>query len=281
MNSFLVHSTSFCFHNNDNEVNTKNRWDGTLPHYTLFDETMRELGQLGFFTEKDKDVDQLIRKDYRYGRYHELEFKAHRYPAGFKIEFYQNINYKNPNGGYYDSDKYEKMPYLQKLIFKNITNKLKNFMSAKGYEDRTKIESKTSVDTIKADYVESWHKKHNSMDFDLSDLDGTTVEKYNNTDRDGKTICNGDIKYFRNHKGYLVRGRVYHRINNMWWVILNKHECTVEASFYLFDLKETDIFGRMARNDPPKEYIERKTKIAEASTKELMNELRRRGMRYE
>lgn len=277
MDKYKIYDSTICFDNNDTEVDIHNRWDGTLPHYQLFIDTMHELGQLGFYVSKDKAVSELIRKDYYYGRYNELEFKAHRYPAGFEITFYQNIIHENPHGGYYDFDKYEKMPYLQKLIFRKIISKLKIFLESSGICDGTEPLLRTSEEKIKYDFVKSWHHKQSDMNFNLSDLNGITSEKYNNKDRDKKTIYNGQIKYFRDYKGYLMRGTVYHNINNMWWVIINKHQYKNIADFQLFDLTEEDKRGRLAVSKQPKSYLDRKAKLEEASTKELISELRKRG----
>lgn len=278
MDEYRIYDTTISFKNVNNEVDNKNRWDGSLPHYQLFIDTMHELGQLGFYVEKDKSVSDIIRKDHYYGRYYGLEFKAHRYPAGFKIEFYQNLNYENKCGGYYDFNKFEKMPYLQKLIFKKIANKLGLYLQEYGVKNVTEPILKTSEEKIKYHFVESWHHKQNNMNFMLSDLDGTTCEySYNNRDRDKRIIYNGQTKYFRDYKGYLIRGTVYHNINNMWWVIINKYEYKNVASFELFDLSENDKLGRLARTRTPQAYLDRKAKIAESTTKELINELRRRG----
>lgn len=280
MDKYHVRDTTLSFNNNDTEVNHQNRWDGSLPHYKLFLDVMRELSQNGFFVEKDKSINETIRKDYYYGRYNSLEFKARRYPAGFEITFYQNINHVNKCGGYCDFDKFDKMPYLQKLIFKNTTNKIGKYLEERSISCDSDPVLKTSEEKVKYRFVESWHHDQKDMNFKLSDLNGTTCDQsYNNTDRDKKTIYNGDIKYFRSWNGYLMRGRVYHNINNMWWVILNKHEYTNIADFDLFDLTESDKRGRLAKHRPPKEYIERKEKILESSTTELVNELRRRGLK--
>lgn len=259
------------------EVNYQNRWDGSLPHYKLFTDTMHELGQLGFYVEKDKNVSELIRKDYYYGKYHDLEFRAKRYPNGFEITFFQNINIVNSNGGYYDFDKFEKMPYLQKLIFKKIIYKLSIFFDKHGIKNDTEPFLKTSEEKIKYDFMKSYHHKQSDMNFNLSDLNGTTVEGYNNKDRDKKIIYNGETKYFRDYNGYLVRGTVYHNIGNMWWAIINKDKYYNVANFELFDLTKNDKRGRLARIRIPQSYLDRKAKLSEASIKELMNELRRRG----
>jgi len=241
---------------------------------------MHELGQLGFYVEKDKSVSKIIRKDYYYGRYYGLEFKAHRYPVGFKIVFYQNINFEHKCGGYYDFNKFEMMPYLQKLIFKKIVNKLGLYLQDHGVENESEPNLKTSEEKVKYRFVKSCHHVQENMNFNLSDLDGTTCEySYNNTDRDKKTIYNGQIKYFRDYNGYLLRGKVYHNINNMWLVILNNHDYKNVASFELFDFSEKEKLGRLAKVRTPEEYLERKAKIAETSTRELIKELKRRGMR--
>jgi hypothetical protein len=277
MNKYRISGTSIFYNNCDNEVNSKNRWDGSLPHYSLFLDVMHELGQLGFYVEKDKTISETIRKDHYYGRYNTLEFKANRYPAGFEIEFFQNINYENPNGGYYDFDKLDKMTYIQKLMFKKISNKLEKFFEQRGIICDSKPILKTSEEKIKYDFVRCWHHEQNDMNFNLSDLDGTTDKyNFNNTDRDKKTIYNGQIKYFRDRRGYLMKGKVYHNINNMWWVIINKDYYTNIADFELFDLTDDDYRGRKAKHKPPKEYVERKEKISQASIRELENEIRRR-----
>lgn len=278
MDKYRVIDTEIVFDNRDIEVTYQNRWDGSLPHYKLFMDVMHELGQLGFYVEKDKSVHEIIRKDHYCGQYHELEFKADRYPAGFKIEFFQNTNYINVNGGYYDFDKFDKMPYLQKLIFQKIKNKLEQFLKERGVVCDTDQVFKTSEEKIKYQFVKNWHHDQKDMNFSLSDLDGTTCERsYNNTDRDKKTIYNGQIKYFRDYSGYLLRGKVYHNINNMWWVIINKHQYANVADRELFDWSDEEVKGRKARHKPPKEYTDRKEKLMQASTKELINELRRRN----
>lgn len=94
-----------------------------------------------------------------------------------------------------------------------------------------------------------------------------------------KTIRNGEIKYFRGRNGYLYRGRVYHDLNNMWWVIINKFEVKRVAAFELFDLAPGDKRGRIAPLRIPPEYISRKQAVSQSATKELVAELRKRGLK--
>lgn len=109
--------------------------------------------------------------------------------------------------------------------------------------------------------------------------DSVTIESvYNAKDRDGKVLLNGDIKYFRDGcNGYLYRGKIYHNINNMWWVIVDKRNVRNVASFQLFDLSESDCLRRKAPDRTPKEYLTKRDYISKATTKELIAELRRRS----
>ena len=251
-------------------------------HYPILHRLLNLMKGRWFDVGKDPDIEKnykILTKDHWYGSKGDLEFKCHRYPAGWKIEFFQNVVFKNKSGGYYDFDKYEKMPYMVKLIFRNEARHIKEFLESLGCVDSSKIQYKLASDKIKFDYVDSCHYPQKSMDeFELSDLDGQTDKySYNHQGRDKKIIHNGELKYFRHWDGRLSRGIVYRNLNNMWWVITNKFERRNVADFELFDPTPEDFrIKRLARDKKPKEYLERVKKISETSTKELINELRRR-----
>lgn len=236
----------------------RDMFDRNFSHYPILHRVLNLMEERGFEVGRDPRIQEhysCLNKDHWYGRKGELEFKADRYPNGFKLEFFQNINYENKCGGYYDFDKFEKMPYLIKKRFINETNKIASFLESLGVKNNSKPDYKLAEDKIKQDLVESWHHPQKDMNFNLSDLDGTTAEQsYNNTDRDKKTIYNGQIKYFRDRfDGRLRRGKVYHNINNMWWVILNKDKYSNIASFELFDATESEFKARrVVRDDRPR-----------------------------
>jgi hypothetical protein len=237
----------------------------------------------GFDVGRDPHIEKnykILTKDHWYGRKGDLEFKAERYPNRWRIQFFQNIIIENQAGGYYDFNKYEKMPYMIKLLFRNETRHIKEFLEDLGCVDDTDKQYKLATDKIKFDYVKSCHYPQKSMEeFELLDLNGQTSDySYNCQDRDRKTIYNGELKYFRDWGGRLSRGIVYRNLNNMWWVITNKHELRNKADFELFDPTEQDLKVRRLKKDvKPKEYLIRKEKLKEASTRELINELKRRG----
>lgn len=259
------------------------REDAKGSHYPILHRVLNFMSDRGFQVGRDPEIIQrykCLSKDRWYGRKGDLEFKAERYPAGWKIQFFQNIVIENQAGGFYDFDKYEKMPYMIKLIFRNEARHIKEFLESLGCIDDTVKQYKLASDKIKFSYVDSCHYKQKSMDeFELEDLNGQTDEmSYNRQDRDNKTIHNGELKYFRHWDGRLSRGIVYRNLNNMWWVITNKYEIRNVADFKLFDPTEQDFMVRRLKKDvKPKEYLLKKEKLKEASSRELINELKRRG----
>lgn len=240
---------------------------------------MRFMGSIGFYVSEDKAIKKLypaINKYHRYGRYGDLEFKAEWHNNVYRIEFYQNINHENPNGGYYDFDKRKKMPYLIGKQYEITAMKLKEFFEEKGYTVTCQLNTKKGEEFIIEDYIRSWHHPQKEP-FALSEVDGQTSEYgYNNKDRDEKTIYNGETKYFRDWSGYLARGKVYHNINNMWWVLLPDGSIRNKGDFELFDLTPEEYRGRKKTPRVPKEYTERKEQLAKCSIKELERELKRR-----
>ncbi|WP_431030030.1 hypothetical protein [Lysinibacillus sp. LZ02] len=199
------------------------------------------------------------------GKKGDLLFKAEIYPAGFKLQFYQEVVTQNPNGGYYDFDKYQKMPYLIRLQFIVTRNAVCNLLEAEGYTNKAKPQFKYAMDKVLFSIRDSCHFEEGQ------DTDGYTPEDYNNKDRDKKAIFNGQMKYFRGYDGRLRRGIVYHNLNNMWWVIVNKYEYRNVASFNLFDVEP----GQM-----PERRIQRKTIPERIRVQKLRDKFKLLGLDY-
>lgn len=275
---YCIHDTCFSF------VNETERqlWCEHHSHYGTFHRVLNMLKDNGFDVWKDRTVPKILQKDHYAGQLGDLKFKAERYSIGFKIDFYQDVSAKNPNGGYYDFDKFRHMPYIIRLQYMKYMKKIVYFMNLNfDVEDKTVYPHRLAEDKIKADYVRSPHYPQTDMDFNLSDLDGMTPPEWNGTDdRDGRVIHNGEVKYFRNYDGRLYRGKVYHHINNMWWVILNRYEVRNIACFELFDLSSEDNLRRMkdpSSSNAAQKYRKHLEKLSEEQTKDLVTELKRRG----
>lgn len=279
--SYCIHDTTICYRN-VTEKNPKTGWLGhEFHHFATFHRMLNMLRGEGFDIIPDKKVAKIIRKDYFRGRHGELEAIAHKYPNGFEITFFQNVNFENPNGGEYDFDKFKKMPYVTKLRYMKYMRKIVGFLNYMvDLEDDSRYSHKLAEDRIKENYVRSCHKPQTDMNFRLSDIDGQTTEmSYNGTDRDKKTIYNGEIKYFRGYDGRIRRGRVYQNLNMMWYVIINKYEYANVAAWELFDLAPDDYLGRQKKPKVPESYQKRRKAISDTKSKELINELKRRGIR--
>ena len=249
------------------------------PHWENFKDTLRFLGSIGFYVGEDKEIKMhypLLNDIHRAGGFGELRFKAEYHPNCYHVEFYQDVYHENPNGGFYDFGKYEKMPYLIQKRYDWTREKLMKYFEKLGFSIEFKQNTCKGEAFIINDYIRSWHHQQKEW-FSLLDVDGeTTKYEYNGRDRDGNILHNGETKYFRDRNGYLYRGRVYHNINNMWWVLLPDETVRNKACFELFDLTETDFRGRQKMHNPPQKYTERKRQLSLCSSKELENELRRR-----
>ena len=160
----------------------------------------------------------------------DLLFKAKIYPAGFELEFYQEIVTENRNGGYYDFNKYEMMPYLIRCEYIITRKYICELLENEGYKNETEPSFALAIDEVMHRIKSCWHYKEGK------ELPEYEHPEYNARDKDGKKLKNGQVKYFRDYKGRLMRGTIYHNINNMWWVVLNKHDFTNKAAFEFFDL---------------------------------------------
>ena len=280
-NSYRIYDTTIYYRNNTvNAPKGLDSWRFKYPHFGTLHRIFNMLRAEGFTIENDAEVAKCIRRDYYIGRRGDLELYAHRYPAGFEIMFFQNVVIENKNGGRYDFHKFQKMPYMIRLRFMKYRDKIIALLkSVEDLKDESKADPRLAEEWIKARYVEEWHHEQKDMNFLLSDLDGQTQEPYNGRDRDEKTLHNGDVKYFRHWDGRLYRGRVYHNINNMWWVILDRFTVRNVASFELFDLTPEDNRRRQAKPRIPEAYQKRRQAIEDTKTRELVNELRRRGVK--
>ena len=276
--SYRFYDADIMYYNNT--VTAKNWFHFKYPHYGTLHRVFNMLRKEGFTIENDVNVAKCIRSNHFTGRCGDLEFVADRYPRGFKIQFFQNIVFENRNGGRFDYDRFQKMPYMIRLQFLNYRNKIVSFLNdLEDLKDDTDPKPRFAEEWIKVRYTEEWFHEQNNTDFKLSDLDGQTQPDYNGTGRDGEMLHNGDVKYFRGMDGYLCRGRIYHNINNMWWVIVDKYTVRNVADFELFDLRPEDNRHRQKKPVVPAAFEARRKAIKESGTKELFAELRRRGIK--
>lgn len=265
---------------------SKAKHRSVYPHDGLFYRVMNRLSALGFNAGKDPEFMErykIISHDHWYGRKGSLEFKAEKFRAGFRISFFQNVVHENSHGGYYDFDKWNKVPYIIRLQFLWTIEQISLFILSEGIQDYSAPELKSAEDQIKWRFVQCWHHTQTDMDgWTLTDLDGSMGDTWNggdsrnNLDRDGKMLHNGDIKYVRDRNGYLRRCRVYYDINMNWCCLLSKYEWVIRPCWEIFDLQEADARCRVKPGRPPKAYTEKINMLHSMSTAQLERELWRR-----
>lgn len=218
----------------------------------------------GFTIGSDPRIDKdfpILSKEHFAGSKGNLLFTADKFPAGFSIEFYQEINKINKNGGKYDFNKFEMMPYLIKKQFLLEARYIKETFIQEGYIDHSEPILKTSQEKVDG-HLNSPDRHWNS----------DNLPDYNALDKDKKRLANGEVKYFRDRKGVLMRGTVHHNINNMWWVILNKDNYTNLASFELFDLdskpdnRSRKLVKRSGHHNPKSRFVPTNDQIKAWST---------------
>lgn len=215
----------------------------------LLDHIFDLLKQRGFTIQ----TDQIILEEYPIladshweGAKGNLLFKSRIYPAGFSIEFYQEVNTKNPNGGYYDFDKIEMMPYLIRCEFLIVRKYISQIIEQEGFVNTAEPAFKYAIDKVMHKIKSCWHYKEGK------ELPEYEIPSYNSRDKNDKQLRNGEVKYFYGYKKRLMRGTIYHNINNMWWVVINKHEYRNVAAFELFDLDlEKPVVRRIKNKQMP------------------------------
>lgn len=190
-----------------------------------------------------------IAKDFYEGYLNELGFKAHIYPAGFEIELFQKNN--SPLDKYDYATETKEESYLIRLKKKVIMEMIRHHLVLSGFADKSDIFPSyyTSKQKIMHKIRNSWHYE-DGIEYEYYEFPSS----HNYIDRDGKQLSNGQVKYFRDYKGRLMRGTIYYNLNNMWWVVLNEKSYTNIASFDLFDLvtEEDRIPKLYSREIPPR-----------------------------
>lgn len=190
------------------------------------------LKENGYVLHRDpqlQDRHKCIRDTHHAGSKHDVHFRSEIYPAGFRFEFYEDVVRDNPNGGRYTFDKMEKMPYLRRLRVKLILSKIADRLVSRGFVDNTERPPSGAFEYVRWDRAQ-WSVHHESFY-------QRPIERYNSEDADGQELRDGMVRYGRTLNGRLVRGTVFYRSNNMWHLVLNRHEVTQYASFQLFSYR--------------------------------------------
>lgn len=203
-------------------------WSTGANDRATYDAVKRTLKRLGFGWVQDPRIKAMypcLAKSHHYGMKGDLQFTAEIFGLHIKVEFFQDVVTENPNGGRYDFDKRAKMPYLVRKRYEHTAAALRTMLVARGFADDTKETPKTAADRVRIARAESeqWHPGYDAE-----------MDPRNVTDADGVVMKEGDVRYFRDYKGRLMRGRVSFRPGNCHWVVANDR--TASAGVACFEM---------------------------------------------
>lgn len=170
---------------------------------------------------------EYLEKYYYYGQKKDLYFSLNLSSTyyGFKCE----IDFYSKRIDQYQVVK--EFSYLLELAYNKIVNKAISLFPE--YEDATTPDFASAYEEIMYDRKKQNYTPSLNVGYDI--------------DKNKVQMKDGDFRYFRDYKGRINRGIVYHNINNMWWVDANKQLFNM-ANFELFE-KAPANFKKRAFND--------------------------------
>ncbi|MBA0420370.1 hypothetical protein D7Y22_05235 [Stenotrophomonas maltophilia] len=198
----------------------------------VFARIIQQLNRMGWVCEIPAEMIEryglsFARRD-RYCRKGDLHAELSIGGRHIELKIWQELhNVSNPNGGRYDFDKEQRMPYLLRLQMEHTRRKLRDYLVNvfDGYTFQApKIASPNPCPL--AYFNEGWdsehEKKRGTHRFDRG-ADGWPSEKalrsWDRKDADGVVLQHGDVRCVRDRQGRLRRGRVYGGINGMWMLV--------------------------------------------------------------
>lgn len=239
-------------------------WDEMMH---VFSALRGHLYRRGWKLQKDAGVHKCIRAGYYTGRKGDLEAVLECGGRSIKVEFFQNVNIKNRNGGRYDFDKYKLAPsHLQRQMWAEM-NALTKWALSVGYHFESKEHGgRVPIDVLRPielqirdrmrtqvhygnDPLDYFNRSWDADRFKRGD-DGWPVDSeigsYNRKDRDGNIMQNGDIRYFYHWDKRLGVGRVFTSMNNMWevWSLDCRTHLSKRSSYELFSCADADKLPR-------------------------------------
>jgi hypothetical protein len=203
--------------------------------------------------------------------------------SGRHIEFkmFQSVNCptRADHEGRYESNKEACMPYVVRLEMQRTRNRIRDYLCNvfSGYAFQPPPLRSPNPDPL-AYFNDSWdgeHEKRRGVHRFKRGADGwpdrSEVCDRARTDGDGAQMDHGDVRWARDRKGRLLRGRVYGGINEMWMLVYGpgERDCTHQhaRSFFTYRHGETPI-----KQLPEREHHKRLTRELDKAVKAMQFE---------
>lgn len=253
-------------------------WEETVNepemHDVVYSGVIKLLRKRGFSIHTDAHIKKhyrLIAKNHHTGKKHLLEVHVSLCGRHLEIQFYQNVNFENRNGGRYDFDKYQKMPYLvQKRFVLEASALLQHLYENHGYSFWGNLEGFSCSHVFEAlrgtcpcsQPLKRFNEMWGDGRFRRDETGWPEVSEYDyggNKDREGVQLRNGMYRWIRDRKGYLKRGQIFTNMNQMWQIIYGpgRRDTTWVHCRELFSLQPDDCRGRHFSDENRKARIEK------------------------
>ena len=143
-----------------------------------------------------------------------------------EFEMWQGVNTptRPDHGGRYESDKEAVAPYLLRLEMRRTRNRICEYLCNvfSGYqfvEVRFPSDSSDPLVRFNAIWDGEYERSRGTHRFSRGSdgwPDDSEINNWDRKDADGNILHHGDVRWARDSKGRLQRGRVYGGINGMW-----------------------------------------------------------------
>lgn len=252
--SFKIHDATLCVYSESGRADKRPWCTWQSPDWETFNRLLKTLEGVGFQIGRDPQIEERypsLGRYHRYGAWRALEVNAETYPTGCRFEFFQNVVTVNPNGGRYDFDRREKMPYLIGKQFELAMRRIREYLLSRGFTEITKVSS--AVPDALAYFNDTWdgtyEKARGTHRFKRGDDGWPLLTELNhgaNLDADRLPFWHGDVMLARDWKGYLRRGRVYGGINGRWIMVYGpgSRDVTHYSHWELFRTESARANGR-------------------------------------
>lgn len=229
-------------------------WEDTVDEKGLLAVLKSVLGHLlgrGWTIERDPRVARdyaAIAHLHFVGQKSDLRLYAQVCGLHAEIDIYQEINVENRRGGRYDLNKFARMPRRLRLScvveMGAILRKAREYGYTFGQHaplDEARLLpsllAHVTGDDRRLTALERFNRAWTPERFARDAAGWPTVAEFAtcgyDRDRDGVPIRNGDVRHFRDRKGYLQRANVYTNMNARWQVVYGG-EVTYVSSDELF-----------------------------------------------
>lgn len=196
----------------------------------VFQKSIQVLNEDGFAMAQDAEHDRRypsLATTHRVGCKGDLKVTLSQMGRTVEVQFHQDLVHENPLGGQHDFDKYAKAPYLLRMAYCKIRNRLDAAWQTMGLtamqrDDRHITQGQAFICARENELNAFQHRSEKPL-----------PAAYNSVSGARKTLSEQQTVYF-NRRGRWIKGTAHHHINNMWWVLLPSGEVENKASFELF-----------------------------------------------